>query len=195
MYSNVRCIARMFGGLSLGARRSHTWSHAAVKLPFLSPWALNLVRKSVRYLAAMSIRPRPPFSVRRCRVESVTCWIAPFQMYRDMAVASFHTCSFGTVKSCVICHILASKWVYTYWIRCVRHSSLPYTSLASDQTCPVTLVQLVFPDCAIELVKLKPRTVMSGNYGMPIMLIAVSHKSVANALDFPMFKLAPVAFS
>jgi len=77
----------------------------------------------------------------------------------------------------------------------VRHRYLLYTSLASARTCPVTFVQLVFPDCAIELVKLMPRMVMSGQEGMSIMLIAVSHEPVANALDFRMFKLAPVALA
>jgi len=112
----------MFGGLSLGARRSHIRSHATVNVSFLFPCALNLVRKSVRHLAAMSIRPRPPLSVWRCRVDRGTRRIAAFRRYH-MAVASCLTCSFGIGKSCAVCHILASKSVCTYWIRCVRQVS------------------------------------------------------------------------
>jgi hypothetical protein len=45
MHSNVRGIDRMFGGLSLGARRSHALIHAVINVPFLSSWTLNQIRK------------------------------------------------------------------------------------------------------------------------------------------------------
>jgi len=133
----------MSGGFSLVARRCHTCSHAAVNLPSLSPWRLSLVRKSVWHLEAMSIGPRPPFSVRRCRVERENLRIVPFLMYQDMAVANCRTCSLETGNTCAICHILASKLHETQVSAIHVPRQCSYLSRHPRQ--------LVFQDEAIEL--------------------------------------------
>jgi len=94
-----------------------------------------------------------------------------------------------------VCRILESKRVCTYWMRCVRHRSLPNTFLARALTFPVTLDRVTFLDRATVLVNLKPSMVISGQYGMSSMLIDIFHEPAIMALDFRMFKQAPVALS
>jgi len=78
-------------------------------------------------------------------------------------------------------------------MRCVKHRSLPYRSLAWALTFLVTLDQVTFPDRATVLVNLKPSMVISGQYGISNKFIDVSHEPAAMALDFRMFKQALVA--
>ena len=183
----------MFGGFPCGSCRSHLWSHAAVRVPSFAPWSLVLVRNRARHLASISSSSRPPSSFLRCRVDRGTQNIVPFQMNHVIAIASCLTLSFETGKICAMCHILASRKACTYWMRWVRHKSLPYTSLAIALTCPVTLVQLLFPDCPTELENWNPRMVISVQYGISIMFTVASHEPAAIAFDFRMFRHAPVA--
>jgi len=62
-------------------------------------------------------------------------------------------------------------------------------------TCPVNLVQLLFPDWPTVLENWKSRMVISAQYGMSIMINVVFQEPVAINLDFRMFKHVPVAFS
>jgi hypothetical protein len=79
-----------------------------------------------------------------------------------------------------------------YWILCFRHRPRPYASVAGTLTFPVALDQVKFPERSTALVNLKPSMVISRQYGMSSMIIDVSHEPAATALDFTMFKQAPV---
>ena len=79
--------------------------------------------------------------------------------------------------------------------RRARIECVEYTSLAIVLTCPATFVLLFFPDWLTVLEIWKPRMVISVQCGMSIMLTVVFQEPAAIALDFRMFKHAPVAFS
>ena len=77
----------------------------------------------------------------------------------------------------------------------MRHTSRPYISLAIALICPVTLVQLLFPDRPTVLENWNPKMVISVQYGMFIVFTIVFQALAAIYFDFRMFTRVPVAFS
>jgi len=77
----------------------------------------------------------------------------------------------------------------------MRNKFRPYISLAIALTCPVTLVQMFFPDWSNVLETWNPRMVISVQLGICIMFTVVFYEPAAIAFDFRMFKHAPAAFS
>jgi hypothetical protein len=80
-------------------------------------------------------------------------------------------------------------------MRCERHKSLLYVSVACALTLPVTIAQLLFIDCSTVFVKVTPRIFISVWYVMFRTFVFVLHPSTASSLDFLVFRRSPVAFS